>query len=180
MDRIGSSRSIGNRAAQLGQPGLPEPRTKPMMQANIANFVRQEVRVSKRKPLLPIFEAVSNSLDAITDRRRRGTIRVTVLRVPELLDSSRGQPHTFIVEDNGIGFNHENMAAFDELYSERKIRHGGKGRGRFAFLKVFEKVEISSTFETTQGKKTRTLTFDTNYAVYMGDPRDRTDDVGTR
>ena len=122
------------------------------MQANIANFVRQEVRVSKRKPLLPIFEAVSNSLDAITDRRRRGTIRVTVLRVPELLDSSRGQPHTFIVEDNGIGFNHENMAAFDELYSERKIRHGGKGRGRFAFLKVFEKVEISSTFESTQAR----------------------------
>jgi hypothetical protein len=151
-----------------------------MMQANIANFVRQEVRVSKRKPLLPIFEAVSNSLDAITDRRRRGTIRVTVLRVPELLDSSRGQPHTFIVEDNGIGFNHENIAAFDELYSERKIRHGGKGRGRFAFLKVFEKVEINSTFETTQGKKTRTFTFDPNYAGYVGAPRDSTDDVGTK
>jgi hypothetical protein len=43
-----------------------------MMQANIANFVRQEVRVSKRKPLLPILETVSNYLDAITDRRRRG------------------------------------------------------------------------------------------------------------
>src|SRR6202030_2381936 len=82
------------------------------------------LRVSKRKPLLPIFEAVSNSLDAIADRRRPGTIRVTVLRQPELLDSSRGAPHTFIVEDNGIGFNDENMAAFDELYSERKIRHG--------------------------------------------------------
>ena len=39
-----------------------------MIQANIANFVRQEVRVSKRKPLLPVFEAVSNALDAIAER----------------------------------------------------------------------------------------------------------------
>jgi hypothetical protein len=98
-----------------------------MMQANIANFVRQEVRVSKRKPLLPIFEAVSNSVDAITERKQPGTIRVTVLRQPELLDSSRGVPHTFIVEDNGIGFNNDNMGAFDELYSDRKIRQGVKG-----------------------------------------------------
>jgi hypothetical protein len=151
-----------------------------MMQANIANFVRQEVRVSKRKPLLPIFEAVSNSLDAIGDRRRPGTIRVTVLRQPELLESSRGAPHTFIVEDNRIGFNDENMAAFDELYSERKIRHGGKGRGRFAFLKVFEKVEITSTFETAQGKKARVFTFDINYVGYREAPKNSADDVGTK
>jgi hypothetical protein len=151
-----------------------------MMQANIANFVRQEVRVSKRKPLLPIFEAVSNSLDAVTDRKQPGTIRITVLRQPELLDSGRGIPHTFIVEDNGIGFNDDNMAAFDELYSDRKIRQGGKGRGRFAFLKVFEKVEIASIFETDQGKKARVFRFDTNYVGYTEAPTDSTADIGTR
>jgi hypothetical protein len=151
-----------------------------MMQANVANFVRQEVKVSKRKPLLPIFEAVSNSLDAITDRKQPGTIRVTVLRQPELFDSSRGVPHAFIVEDNGIGFNDENMAAFNELYSDRKIRQGGKGRGRFAFLKVFEKVEITSTFETDRGKKARTFTFDTNYAGYTEVPKGSADNIGTK
>jgi hypothetical protein len=151
-----------------------------MMQANIANFVRLEVRVSKRKPLLPIFEAVSNSLDAITDRKQPGTIRVTVLRHPELLDSDRGAPYAFIVEDNGIGFNDENMAAFDELYSDRKIRQGGKGRGRFAFLKVFEKVEITSTFDTDQGEKARTFTFDTNYVGSTEVPTDSADVTGTK
>src|ERR1700747_3130527 len=48
--------------------------------ANIANFVRQEVRVPKTKPLLPVFEAVSNALDAIADRKGTGTVRVTVRR----------------------------------------------------------------------------------------------------
>lgn len=36
-----------------------------------------------------------------------------------LLDSGRGSPHSFIVEDDGIGFNDGNVAAFDELYSIR-------------------------------------------------------------
>ena len=111
-----------------------------MMQANIANFVRQDVRVSKRKPLLPVFEAVSNALDAIAERKGAGSIRVTVHRQPNILEPGRGTPHTFVVEDDGIGFTDENTAAFDELYSDRKIRQGGKGRGRFTFLKVFDRV----------------------------------------
>jgi hypothetical protein len=45
-----------------------------MMHANIANFVRQDVRVSKRRPLLPVFEAVSNALDAIDDGKGSGII----------------------------------------------------------------------------------------------------------
>lgn len=140
-----------------------------MMHANIANFVRQEVRVSKRKPLLPVFEAVSNALDAIADRKGAGTIRVTVLRDQSLVDPGRGDPHTIIIEDDGIGFNKDNIRSFNELYSERRILQGGKGRGRFAFLKVFARVEIASTFEDAGSRKERTFTFDTNY---LGDNED--------
>src|SRR5947199_9668904 len=98
-------------------PVAPPWRTKRMLHANIANFVRQDVRVSKRKPLLPVFEAVSNGLDAIADRKSSGTIQVQVLRHPGQLDGSRGDPFGFIVKDNGIGFTKENIDSFDEIYS---------------------------------------------------------------
>jgi hypothetical protein len=136
------------------------------MQANIANFVRQEIRVPISKPLLPIFEAISNAVDAIRDRKGPGTIRVTVLRDHDLLAGKRGSPHTFTIEDDGVGFNDENIASFDELYSDRKAHRGGKGRGRFTYLKVFHTVRISSIFATPQGHKARNFEFDTTYLGY--------------
>jgi hypothetical protein len=151
-----------------------------MIQANIANFVRQEVRVPKTKPLLPVFEAVSNALDAIADRKGTGTVRVTVRRNRVLLDSGRGSPYSFTIEDDGIGFNAENIAAFDELYSIRKIRQGGKGRGRFTFLKVFQRAEIHSTFEESGALKRRDFVFDTTYFGYKEPPVKSHDPVGTK
>src|SRR4051794_20502486 len=114
----------------MNRSPVPSPwRTKGLMHANIANFVRQDVRVSKRKPLLPVFEAVSNALDAINDRKSPGTIQVQVLRHPDQLDGGRGDPFGFIVRDNGIGFTKENIDSFDEIYSVKKLNRGGKGRG---------------------------------------------------
>jgi hypothetical protein len=137
--------------------------------ANIANFVRQEIRVPKSKPLLPVFEAISNSVDAIGDRQGAGTISVTVLRDPDLIEGQRGLPHTFIIEDDGVGFNDENIASFDELYSDKKIHQGGKGRGRFTYLKVFQNVKVESTFATPDGNKARSFAFNLSYLGYEGD-----------
>jgi hypothetical protein len=150
------------------------------IQANIANFVRQEIRVPISRPLLPVFEAVSNSLDAIADRDGGGEIRVTVLRDGDLLEGKRGSPHTFVVEDDGVGFNDENIAGFDELYSARKAHQGGKGRGRFTYLKVFQNVEINSTFQVGDDLKTREFTFNLSYVGYKGKPRDGGNKIGTK
>lgn len=150
-----------------------------MMHANIANFVRQDVRVSKRKPLLPVFEAVSNALDAIADQKSAGTIQVQVLRHPDQLDGGRGDPFAFIVKDNGIGFTKENIDSFDEIYSVKKLSQGGKGRGRFAFLKVFSRAEITSTFDAQGSRKTRNFTFDVNYLGFDTEPADSSADIGT-
>lgn len=138
------------------------------MEANIANFVRQDVRVPKSKPLLPIFEAVSNSLDSIRDRSGKGTIRIKILREPDELDGTRGVPHSFIIEDDGIGFTQKNIDAFDQLYSDHKARHGGKGRGRFAFLKVFQTAQVDSVFEDVGQFKARQFTFDLAYSGQKG------------
>ena len=68
---------------------------------------------------------------------------VTVVRQPNsVFDGSRGDPYAFFVEDDGVGFTDANMAGFDQLYTDRKQLKGGKGRGRFAYLKVFDRVEI--------------------------------------
>jgi Histidine kinase-, DNA gyrase B-, and HSP90-like ATPase len=154
-------------------------RTKGMMHANIANFVRQDVRVSKRKPLLPVFEAVSNALDAITDRKSAGTIQVQVLRHPDQLDGGRGDPYGFIVKDNGIGFTKENIDSFDEIYSVKKLSRGGKGRGRFSFLKVFDRAEITSTFKDNDARKSRSFIFNVNYPGFNQEPNISSGDVGS-
>ncbi|WP_051952713.1 ATP-binding protein [Methylocapsa aurea] len=134
--------------------------------ANIANFVKQEIRIAKSRPLLPVFEAVSNALDAISEREGNGTIYVTVLRhPPSIIDATPGDPHTFIIEDDGVGFNDANMGGFDQLYTDRKQPKGGKGRGRFAYLKVFEDVEIESTYVDGAGElRHRKFKFDLSYS----------------
>lgn len=139
--------------------------------ANIANFVRQEVRVPKSKPLLAVFEAISNSLDGIADGTGQGTIRIIVLREASELDGKTGVPHTFIVQDDGIGFTRENIDAFDQLYSDRKAGQGGKGRGRFAFLKVFGHVLVESIFEEDGQTSSRKFRFDLIYTGQKTAPK---------
>lgn len=53
----------------------------------------------------------------------------------------------FIVTDNGNGFNNANFKSFQEAYSQLKVKKGCKGIGRFLWLKAFEKVVISSTYQ---------------------------------
>ena len=135
--------------------------------ANLANFVRQEVRVPKKKPLLPVFEAVSNSLDAIGERGGPGRITIKVLRQPAL-DGAAGSPEEFVIEDDGVGFTPENMKSFDELSTDRKVGRGGKGRGRFAWLKVFEFAEVDSIFRDAGSQKQRVFTFSLGYSGFSG------------
>lgn len=93
--------------------------------ANIANFVKQEIRIAKTKPLLPVFEAVSNALDSIRERDGGGKIWVTVIRQPDsVFDGSRGDPYAFFVDDDGVGFTEANMAGFDQLYTRRGTTAG--------------------------------------------------------
>ena len=53
---------------------------------------------------------------------------------------------TFVVTDNGNGFNIENYKSFLEAYSQLKAWKGCKGIGRFLWLKAFDKVTIKSTY----------------------------------
>ena len=95
--------------------------------------------------LVPIFEAVYNSLHAISDRFgeqwcEKGKIAIA------FIDFDSSNPSVEI-RDNGIGLNAENFASFRTYDSKWKVTRGGKGVGRLAWLKVFSRAEIVSHFE---------------------------------
>lgn len=97
---------------------------------------------------MPLFEAIMNAYQAIQDAAPQdGEIIINVVREKTLLLSGvEPSIDSFIITDNGIGFNARNMESFNTAYSELKFSRGGKGLGRFLWLKAFEKVEIDSIF----------------------------------
>ncbi|MBO5011623.1 MAG: ATP-binding protein, partial [Elusimicrobiaceae bacterium] len=103
--------------------------------------------------LMPLFEAIVNSIHAIDYKQEKdGKILIHVYReklLPNIANDKRYVPKItgFDIYDNGIGFNDENMTSFIKSDSRYKYeRRGGKGLGRFLWLKAFETVHIESTF----------------------------------
>ena len=107
----------------------------------------------KSKPLIPLYEAVVNSLHAIEERRKEepnfnGCIQIKIVRTSQISSNSDeiSSVEGFEIVDNGIGFTKENMDSFFESDSTYKSKIGGKGVGRFTWLKAFSYVTISSVF----------------------------------
>lgn len=90
------------------------------------------------KFLQPIFEAISNSLEANATE-----IDLTIFS-DEPLDTFTGKIIGFKIIDNGDGFTKRNRDAFALLWTDNKIELGCKGSGRFTWLSVFEKIDVVS------------------------------------
>lgn len=136
-----------------------------MFSSNLRGKVRN-FSLPKNRPLIPLYEAVVNSINAIEEREKKekdsfkGEILIEVVRDRTLFgefdcDTVRG----FQVHDNGIGFNDENMASFMEADSDYKMEFGGKGVGRFSWLKAFSSVSIESTYKDGTDYFTRKFDF---------------------
>lgn len=114
----------------------------------------RNVQLPASKPLLPLFEAINNSIQSIEDaQEKQGLIRVKVIRDSSLFSPSTSpqeRQHAeitgFVVIDNGIGFNAENYQSFQTSDSTYKAKRGGKGIGRFMWLAAFQSVNIESSF----------------------------------
>lgn len=125
--------------------------------SNIANKVRN-TKLPRTKPLLPLFEVVSNSIHAINEASKagqltpEGEIIITIIRngavetLTILKDVDVFPINSFEVKDNGIGLNDENLNYFVESDTDHKIDIGGKGVGRFVCLKAFRHLEINSNY----------------------------------
>jgi hypothetical protein len=134
---------------------------------DLGNQVRQTV-LPQWKPLLPLFEAVMNSFQAIRDAKLakgNGHVTIAILRETDLFKGENPPINSFEVTDNGIGLDDENFDSFNTAFSRRKVSAGGKGLRRFTWLKAFDGTLIESTFQGENSLLTRSYTFDERYTL---------------
>jgi hypothetical protein len=127
----------------------------------IGRVNRLPLRPTERGALLPLMEAISNSVFSITERlgdraKRDGQIVVHIVRDAE---QDSNPVVGFDIEDNGEGFTDRNFESFltpDSRYKEAK---GGKGIGRLAWLKVFDHISVESSYFDGGAIKSRRFGF---------------------
>lgn len=129
----------------------------PKNSTNLRNRVNK-LHLPKTRPLLPLFEVISNAMHAIAEKKEKynneglGKIQIEVIRngSPDLLleiNNIEEYPiNSFKIIDNGIGLDVENYNSFQEFDSEHKASIGGKGIGRLVCLKAFQKIIIESIY----------------------------------
>ena len=163
------------------------------MKCNLSGRVRN-VALSKSNGLMPLFEAVVNSIEAIEDRfssknetSETGRIDVHIRRQDDLqqLDLGNGclseRPiKSFEVIDNGVGFNERNWASFQELDFTRKEERGCRGAARLTWLKAFEKIRIESWYDEGGVTKARCFNFTAEKEVQLEDAPNSNGEIGSR
>ncbi len=139
---------------------------RPQNSTNLKNRV-SKLHLPRTKPLLPLFEIISNSIHAIQEKQEiekeqeQGKIEITIIRngkddtLSSLSKIDEYPIHSFKVVDNGIGFNDDNISSFAEFDSEKKLKIGGKGIGRLVCLKAFKKIIVESAYLTDKTIKIR-------------------------
>lgn len=134
----------------------------PDLQSDFVGRVnRLALKPSDRTALVPVLEAISNSIYAITEKYegeavKNGRVVVTVQRD----EKEKERPIIgFDVEDNGIGFTPDNYKAFLTPDTRIKEKRGGKGVGRLAWLKVFDQVGVDSVFDEAGTRYRRAFKF---------------------
>jgi hypothetical protein len=123
------------------------------------------------KALLPLFEAVVNSIHAVEDAKiNNGFIKILIQRghfQAGLIGEGGFAPiEGFIVVDNGIGFDEKNYKSFCTSDSTWKISRGSKGIGRFLWLKAFSNITVSSVYKSADKYCKREFNFSTEKGVY--------------
>lgn len=106
------------------------------------------IKMSKN-PLAPIYEAMTNSLEALAQRAddKKGVSGEIEVRFffSGLLDEFR-ELEQVIITDNGVGFTDENYDRFREFFDKSK-GYDNRGTGRLQYLHRFDRIKIESLFE---------------------------------
>ena len=160
-----------------------ESATSPSMHTSLRGRVRN-TRLPQKQILMPLFEAVDNSIHAIEDSGHSSSgseISVFIHRVPQQELQVEGSPRItdvigLTIEDNGIGFDNDNFESFRTLDTEHKVERGGRGIGRLLWVKCFERVSVDSVFVEDGRKVQRTFLFDAQSEIHDHKKLTLTDD----
>jgi hypothetical protein len=120
-------------------PSLREsqPQRGEAMLANIKGLV-ERLDLTPAKAMMPLFEGVSNAIDAIEEHGDgffKHAIRIRLVAGRDL--AHQGGDETLLIDgfditDDGVGFHDQNLASFKEAHTLSKVKLGGKGVGRFS------------------------------------------------
>lgn len=109
--------------------------------------------------LQPIFEAISNSLEATSGKDDVITIRINKAKT---LNQEQYSFLSIDIIDTGIGFNDDNFGRLRRLYDESKGQNNF-GTGRVQYLHFFNNTDIYSVFEEEGLKYKRRIVLSKNF-----------------
>lgn len=126
------------------------------MELNVKNFIEKEIKLPKNSALIPLYEAISNS---IFSNAKKIEIIIEHENLPVLLGNEKKENKikNIVIKDDGMGFTNENYKSFNKAYESNK--KSGKGKGRFFFLKAFKNCQIESYYEENGKKYLRKFEF---------------------
>jgi len=137
---------------------------------------------SKTNVYTPVIESIVNSIQSIIEKNEgKGKIEIIINR-EKVLEFKNQIPYikSISIRDNGVGFSQKNRDSFDTFYSQYKKEVGGKGFGRFMFVKYFGDVNIESVFEDeNKTLKLRTFRFGRKYEIIVDEEIEETKAVKT-
>ena len=135
-----------------------------LLQTNLKGRLRN-TSLPKSHGLLPVFEAIVNSIHSIEEKDNLDTGRI-------ILEINRSQQSAleieaglepivgFTISDNGCGFNDTNFNSFQTLDSDHKIDKGCRGVGRLMWLKAFDKADVESFYYDGEKLQSRSFSLD--------------------
>lgn len=133
------------------------------MQIDIKGKINEK-KLAFSNTLLPLYEAIVNSIQAIEEdsTTKIGIIEIEIVRSKQQTIDTTILPTItdFHIKDNGVGFNAKNYESFNFAHSTYKFAKGGKGIGRFTWLRAFAKAEIESRFYENETWNLRTFNFE--------------------
>lgn len=142
------------------------------LQTNLIGRLRN-LSLPKSHGLLPVFEAVVNSIHAIEESEQldNGKIIIEINRDTQssldFEDAALPLITGFTIKDDGCGFNSNNLTSFKTLDSDYKIDKGCRGVGRLTWLKVFDLIEVESCYLNKEGKAEKlSFKFNTESGIY--------------
>ena len=139
--------------------------------------------------LMPVYEAVINSIEAIEERSLTEQkalsdyrIRLEIDRMEQLEFDPKpgprpeGEIRGFRIADNGVGFTDKNWESFRTLDSLHKVEKGCRGIGRLTWLKAFDNVAVRSVYTEDGEVRRRAFSFNISNEVQ----NQTVDSLGTR
>ena len=130
------------------------------------------------KGLMPVYEAVINSIEAIEERSLTEQkalsdyrIRLEIDRMEQLEFDPKpgprpeGEIRGFRIADNGVGFTDKNWESFRTLDSLHKVEKGCRGIGRLTWLKAFDNVAVRSVYMEDGEVRRRAFSFNISNEV---------------